>query len=66
MAVMVIDVLLFEHTGDIEQFSTVTGLPGISLSVLYYEPEVRLYKDFSGVIYPDMKPISYMDFVYAR
>jgi len=66
LAVMVSDVLLFKHSSDIENFSAVTRLPGFSLSVIYFEPRVRSYRDFSGTLYPDMKPISYMDFVYAE
>lgn len=57
---------MFEHTSDVADFSALTRVPGPALSVHYFEPRVRAYKDFSNTLYPDMTPIDYMDFVYAQ
>jgi len=44
--------------------SSLTTIPGISLSTLGFEPRIREYKDFSHTIYPEQKKINYLDFVY--
>ncbi len=38
----------------------------MALSVQYFEPRCREYADYSFTLYPEQRPINYMDFVYAR
>jgi hypothetical protein len=65
--------LIFIHANYTKQsslftksISSITKIPAISFSTSPYEPRIRLYKDFSTVIYPEQKKLSYMDFVYEN
>ncbi len=52
-----------------QQIQTVVALTGFSdfrHSVSFLEPQNRAYKDYSYSLYPEMTPINYMDFVYAK
>lgn len=43
-----------------------SGFSDLRYSVSYLEPQNRLYSDYSQYLYPEMKPINYMDFVYGK
>ncbi len=46
--------------------SAITKLPPPALSANLYECRFRPYKDYRDHIYPSMKPIDYLGFVYAK
>lgn len=65
-ALMIMHSLEASHSS---KFNTVVQLSGLSdyrYSVSYLEPQNRLYSDYSDHLYPEMKTINYMDFVYAK
>ena len=64
-AVVVVDATTAAETGNLSLVTLVTKLPGLSLSVQYFEPRCRHYQDYSSTFFPDMRPINYLDFVYA-
>ena len=41
------------------------ALPGNALAVPYFEARWRVLGDDSGALFPGMRPLSTMDFVYA-
>tara|TARA_B100001063_G_scaffold219454_1_gene223581 strand:+ start:2300 stop:2437 length:138 start_codon:yes stop_codon:yes gene_type:complete len=43
-----------------------TKTPGISFSTSEFEPKIRVYEDFSHIIYPEQRKINYLDFVYEN
>lgn len=47
-------------------FSKITTLPGISLSTSYWEPRLRAYQDHKIELSPALMKINYMDFTYAK
>ena len=50
----------------IEKVSALTTLPSMALGVEYFEPANRFYADSRDKIFVDMRPLSKMDFVYAK
>ncbi len=48
------------------QVARITRLPGLALSVTYLEPRCRELRDYSDAHFPGMRPVSYLDDVYAR
>ena len=66
VTVVTLDALFYERSSAIADVTNVSRLPGVALSVPYYEPRVREYRDDSDLFYPTMQPINSMDFIYAR
>lgn len=59
--------LMFEKKSSaIKNFSKLTTLPGLALSVKYFEPRNRFYADNREALFMEMKPIRTMDFIYAE
>ena len=63
---VVVDGTLATATGSIGYLTAVTRLPGPALSAQYMEPRCRAYGDFSSTIFPDIRGINYLDFVYVH
>jgi len=55
-----------EASTPIKDLTSLTKLPGISISTSYLEKRVIYYDDYSNKLYPNMKNYSQMDFVYAK
>jgi hypothetical protein len=53
-------------TEDLKAFNQIIKLPTISLSTSYLEPRLRAYDDQKTELYPTLKEINYMDFVYGK
>ena len=66
VAAVIIDATFYERSTSIADVAEVSRLPGLALSVSFYEPRVRAYRDTSDLFYPSMQPINSMDFVYAQ
>ncbi len=63
----IILIVIFDKKSDsITKFTLLTTLPSISLGVEYFEPVNRFYSDNSSELFVDMRPLSTMDFVYAK
>ena len=59
----------YDHEGrraQLETFSGLTTLPGVSLSRAYYEVSPYAYGTHSLNSYVELPPIDSMDYVYAR
>lgn len=65
---VVLHSLNYSKNVTLKQISVVklSGFSDFRYSVSYLEPQNRLYSDYSNSLYPQMKPINYMDFVYAK
>jgi len=50
----------------LQSFSELSTLPGFALSVQYFEARNRFYTDENERLFVDMRPISTMDFIYAK
>lgn len=50
----------------LQLFSHITTLPGLSISASYLEPRIRAYDDHTTELSPTLKKIHYMDFTYAK
>ncbi len=48
------------------QTTALAALPGSSLAVPYFESRWRMLDNGSGALFPGMRPLSTMDFVYAQ
>lgn len=66
IAAAALDAAFYKRSTTVADVTKVSRLPGLALSVPYYESRVREYRDYSEVFYPAMHPINSMDFVYAR
>ena len=63
----IIAVVVFEKkSSSIKDFSALSTLPSIALNVEYFEPANRFYSDARDKLFVDMRPLSSMDFVYAK
>ena len=51
---------------EVADTARVTRLPGLAFSVGYLEPRCRDLRDQSDAHFPGMRPVSYLDDVYAR
>ena len=63
---MVVLVNSEKKSSSIKNFTALTTLPSISLGVEYFEPVNRFYADNRDEIYVGMRPLSTMDFIYAK
>jgi len=50
----------------VDQVVTMTQMASLSLGAAYYEPRVERVQKVGNPAYPEMMPLSRMDFVYAR
>lgn len=53
-------------TASLHALSALTRLPPPALSAQPLEPRIRLYRDYRDHLYPKMRPIDYLGFVYAK
>ncbi len=53
------------HSGTGARAAVFTALPGTALAVPYFEARWRILGEHSGALFPGMRPLSTMDFVYA-
>jgi len=54
------------HQGADHKTTALAALPGSSLAVPYFESRWRMLDNGSGALFPGMRPLSTMDFVYAQ
>lgn len=47
---------------NIKEFASISKLPNSVLSITFYEPRIREYKDLRYKLYDGMEEINYMDF----
>ncbi len=55
-----------EYESAVKNISSLTKLPGISLSTPFIENRIRVYDDYSNNFYFGMKKNTYTGFVYAK
>jgi len=61
-----ISLLTVNKSTALQSFAQLSTLPGLALSVRYFEPRNRFYADENERFFIDMRPISTMDFIYAK
>lgn len=49
-----------------KNISNIINIPTISFSNSKFEARIRVYDDFSHILYPKQKRINYLDFVYEN
>ncbi len=59
------DTLIASRPGEVSGAVAFSALPGHALAVPYFEARWRVLGDDSGALFPGMRPLSTMDFVYA-
>jgi hypothetical protein len=65
LVVVLADATMTSRSGLESRMATFTTLPGNALAVPYFEARWRVLGDDSGALFPGMRPLSTMDFVYA-
>ncbi len=66
LALVLVDGAINAHSEASDQAVALAGLPANSLAVPYFEPRWRMLYLESGDLFPGMRPLSTMDFVYAQ
>lgn len=65
LLVVLADATLATRSAGGSQVAVFSTLPGNTLAVPYFEARWRVLGDDSGALFPGMRPLSMMDFVYA-
>jgi len=65
LLVVLADATIATRSADGPRVAAFSTLPGNTLAVPYFEARWRVLGDDSGALFPGMRPLSMMDFVYA-
>lgn len=65
-AVVVADAVTATPPETLQQVTAVTHLPGVSLSVSYFEPRLPHYADGSEGIHPGLEPANHQNFLHGQ
>lgn len=66
LVVILADATLATRSGNEARVAVFTALPGNSLAVPYFEARWRILENDSSALFPGMRPLSTMDFVYDQ
>lgn len=66
LTLILVDGTADRSANDSNKVVSMAGLPGPSLAVPYFESRWRMLDNNSGILFPGMRSLSTMDFVYAQ